>query len=109
MELVDKFDNKRLPLSKQTERYEKTKGESVEFTTTTIEGTLMKLSDGTWSRTHTFDTYTEAIEYLEKIINEFKTEGIIKSITSPSSNGNINNTFVITCELSTISSSTVFS
>ena len=27
MELVDKFDNKRLPLNKQTERYEKTKGE----------------------------------------------------------------------------------
>lgn len=27
MELVDKFNNKRLPLSKQTERYEKTKGE----------------------------------------------------------------------------------
>lgn len=39
-------------------------------------------------------------EYLEKIISEFHTEGIIKSITSPSSNGNINNTFVVTCELS---------
>ena len=49
---------------------EKTKGESVEFTTTTIEGTLMKLSDGTWSKTHTFDTYNEAIEYLEGLLTK---------------------------------------
>ena len=49
---------------------EKTKGESVEFTTTTIEGTLMKLSDGTWSKTHTFDTYKEAIEYLEGLLTK---------------------------------------
>ena len=47
---------------------EKTKGESVEFTTTTLEGSVLKLSDGTWSKTKTFDTYNEAISYLEKLL-----------------------------------------
>ena len=47
---------------------EKTKGESVEFTTTTLEGTVLKFSDGSWSRTKTFDTYNEAIEYLEDLL-----------------------------------------
>ena len=47
---------------------EKTKGESVEFTTTTIEGTLMKFADGSWSRTQTFSTYNEAIAYLEGLL-----------------------------------------
>ena len=36
-------------------------------------------------------------EYLENIIKKFQIEGTIKSISSPSSNGNINNTYVITC------------
>lgn len=44
---------------------EKTKGESVEFGTTQLEGTILKLSDGTWSKTKTFTTETEAITYLE--------------------------------------------
>jgi len=44
---------------------EKTKGESVEFTTTSLEGTVLKLEDGTWSKTQTFTTYNEAVEYLE--------------------------------------------
>ena len=47
---------------------EKTKGESVEFTTTTLEGSVLKLSDGSWSKTKTFDTYTEAISYLEGLL-----------------------------------------
>lgn len=37
-------------------------------------------------------------EYLENIIKKFQIEGIIKSISSPNSNGNINNTYVITCD-----------
>ena len=49
---------------------EKTKGESVEFTTTTLEGTVLKLSDGTWSKTKTFDTYNEAIAYLEELLKK---------------------------------------
>ena len=47
---------------------EKTKGESVEFTTTSLEGTVMKLNDGSWSKTKTFDTYNEAITYLEGLL-----------------------------------------
>lgn len=47
---------------------EKTKGESVEFTTTSLEGTALKLSDGTWSKTKTFTTYTDAVAYLESLL-----------------------------------------
>lgn len=47
---------------------EKTKGESVEFTTTTLEGSVLKLADGTWSKTKTFDTYNEALTYLEGLL-----------------------------------------
>lgn len=47
---------------------EKTKGESIEFTTTTIEGTIMKLKDGTWSVSKTFDTHNEALTFLESLL-----------------------------------------
>lgn len=42
-----------------------TKGESTEFATTEIEGTIAALSDGTWSKSQEFDTKAEAVEYLE--------------------------------------------
>lgn len=45
-----------------------TKGDSVEFKTTTLEGTVMKLADGTWSKTKTFTDKTEAIAYLEGLL-----------------------------------------
>ena len=41
-----------------------TKGESVEFGTTTLEGIISTLADGTWSKTKTFDTMAEAKTYL---------------------------------------------
>lgn len=41
-----------------------TKGESVEFGTTTLEGIVSTLADGTWSKSKTFDTMTEAQTYL---------------------------------------------
>lgn len=41
-----------------------TKGESVEFGTTTLEGIVSTLADGTWSKTQTFETITEARTYL---------------------------------------------
>lgn len=44
-----------------------TKGESVEFKTSAIEGTVMKLKDGTWSKTKTFATEQEAVTYLENL------------------------------------------
>lgn len=51
---------------------EKTKGESVEYTTTSLEGSVLKLSDGTWSKTKTFDSYNEAIAYLEDLLKAEK-------------------------------------
>ncbi len=49
---------------------EKTKGESVEFTAPTIEGTILKKKNGEWSRTKTFDTYAEAHEYLTSLLSK---------------------------------------
>lgn len=49
---------------------EKTKGESVEFSTTTVEGTVMKLADGSWSKAKTFDDKAEAVAYLESLMTE---------------------------------------
>lgn len=42
----------------------KTKGESVEFGTTTLEGTIMVAADGYWKEEATFDTEAEAVAYL---------------------------------------------
>lgn len=42
-----------------------TKGESVEFNTTEVEGTVSALANGNWSVAKTFDTKTAAITYLE--------------------------------------------
>ena len=41
-----------------------TKGESVEFGTYELEGTIATLADGTWSDTQTFDTLTAAKNWL---------------------------------------------
>lgn len=45
-----------------------TKGESVEFGTSEIEGIVSALGNGNWSITNTFDTYNEAITYLEGLL-----------------------------------------
>ena len=45
-----------------------TKGENLEFTTTEMEGQVATLADGTWSKTKTFTTKTEAIAYLEGLL-----------------------------------------
>ena len=42
-----------------------TKGESVEFGTSEIEGQISTLANGNWSATKTFNTMTEAQAYLE--------------------------------------------
>ena len=47
---------------------DKTKSENVEFTTSELEGTVSTLADGTWSKTKTFDTQTDAIKYLEGLM-----------------------------------------
>lgn len=45
-----------------------TKGESLEFGTSEIEGTVSALADGKWSVAKTFDTKAAAIEYLEELM-----------------------------------------
>lgn len=48
----------------------KTKGESLEFTTPSVEGTIFPLKDGTWEKHATFNTEDDAISYLNSL---FKT------------------------------------
>lgn len=45
-----------------------TKGESVEFATGTLEGTISTLANGDWSISKTFDTKEAAITYLEGLL-----------------------------------------
>lgn len=47
---------------------EKTKGESIEFGTYAIEGTVHALANGDWSKTKTFDKYDEASTYLDGLL-----------------------------------------
>jgi phi13 family phage major tail protein len=53
---------------KDTMPDETTKGESVEFTTVSIEGTVMKKDNGDWSKSKTFTSYEDAKEYLDKLL-----------------------------------------
>ena len=53
----------------------KTRGESVEFSTTALEGTVMPLDTalnglavGVWEKHHTFDTLAEAETYLDELL-----------------------------------------
>lgn len=45
-----------------------TKGESVEFSTTEIQGTVAALANGNWSVTEEFDTKEAAVTYLESLL-----------------------------------------
>ena len=45
-----------------------TKGESLEFATSEMEGTVATLANGDWSKTETFDTREEALAYLEGLM-----------------------------------------
>lgn len=45
-----------------------TKGESVEFKTTSIEGAVSALKNGNWSVAQTFNTENEAVSYLEGLM-----------------------------------------
>ena len=47
---------------------EKTKGESIEFGTSAIEGTIHALANGDWSKTKTFTAYAEASAYLDGLL-----------------------------------------
>lgn len=50
-----------------------TKGESLEFSTTEIEGIIATLANGKWSVTKTFETETEAVTYLEGLMAKTST------------------------------------
>lgn len=52
----------------EPEQEEATKGDSIEFKTPTIEGTVQKLADGTWSKTKTFTDKQEAVTYLDGLM-----------------------------------------
>ena len=47
-----------------------TKGESVEFGTVELEGTVAALANGEWSSAKTFDTYSAAVSYLESLFSD---------------------------------------
>ena len=47
-----------------------TKGESIEFGTTQLEGTLATLASGEWSKGQTFDTEAAAITFLEGMFGD---------------------------------------
>ncbi len=47
---------------------EATKGESIEFGTFAIEGTVHALANGDWSKAKTFTTYEEASTYLDGLL-----------------------------------------
>lgn len=53
---------------KDTMPDETTKGESVEFTPVSIEGSVMRKTNGEWSRTKTFTSYEEASQYLDSLL-----------------------------------------
>ena len=44
------------------------KGESIEFTTVSIEGSVMRKTDGEWSKSKTFTTYKDASDYLDSLL-----------------------------------------
>lgn len=47
---------------------ESTKGESLEFSTSELQGTVSTLANGDWKKAKTFDTHQEAITYLEGLL-----------------------------------------
>lgn len=46
---------------------DQTKGESVEFTTPEIEGTIATLANGDWSTAKTFSTKEDAVEFIQAL------------------------------------------
>ena len=47
---------------------ESTKGESIEFSTPSIEGIVATLSDGTWNKAKTFTSKADALTYLQGLL-----------------------------------------
>lgn len=52
----------------EPEQEEATKGDSIEFKTPAVEGTVSKLPNGIWSRAKTFTSKEEAVTYLDSLM-----------------------------------------
>ena len=67
---VQKYKVEFLPKVKfsEPEQEEATKGDSIEFKTPSVEGTVVKLENGIWSRAKTFTSKEEAISYLNSLM-----------------------------------------
>lgn len=59
-----------------------TKGESLEFATSELSGTVAALANGKWSVTKTFDTHAEAIAYLEGLMAAASTATVTYNVGS---------------------------
>lgn len=66
-----------------------TKGESVEFGTSTIEGIVAALADGSWSATKTFNTLAEAQTYLESFFGAQTSATVTYDVTTNGGSGTI--------------------
>lgn len=49
----------------ESSQSENTRGETIEFGTSTLSGKILRLGNGDWSKTETFDTMEEAQAYLD--------------------------------------------
>lgn len=54
---------------------DQTQGESLEFNTSELAGKVAALANGNWSKTKTFDTKSDAISYLEELMEAPATAG----------------------------------
>lgn len=52
----------------EPEQEETTKGDSIEFKTPSVEGSVVKLENEIWSKAKTFDNKEDAIEYLDGLM-----------------------------------------
>ena len=53
---------------KETIPDETTRGETLEYKTPTVEGSVLRKADGEWSKTQTFTTYSAASDYLTGLL-----------------------------------------
>ena len=64
-----------------------TKGETLEFGTSEIEGMVSKLANGDWSASQTFDTLEEAQEYLNSFFTDASPTGTQYTVTYNANGG----------------------
>ncbi len=74
---------------------EKTKGESIEFSTPTVEGAVATLADGRWSAAKTFTTgesmtdaqaFAAAVAYLRGLLGDYEITATLTNVTAAAGN-----------------------